>query len=1156
LVPFVRFNQASSGNTYRVDASSTYPTDGQTWMHIAVTFDGSDIRLYINGVEEGILNAPGLSINQNNLALSFGAQDDGTYPFFGEIDEVYLYNYAITPAEILALSTAGQEPDTDGDGVPDSLDAFPLDPLEWADNDNDGIGDNADTDDDNDGMPDLWEIQYGFDPLNAADAALDADGDGVSNLDEYLAGTVPVSQTPVGSWNLDENSGLVANDSSPHGNHGSLNGSPIWVTGVRGSALSLGGGNDRVLINDDPTLDVSSQMSLSVWIRPTQIYTQYILKKARANTNDGFELGLSGNGRVPFIRFNQSSSGNSYRVDATSLYPTDGQTWMHIAATYDGNTIRLYIDGIEEGSLSAPGLIIGQNNLPLSIGAQDDGLYPFTGAIDEVHVYDFAITASDVLALSNADQVVDTDGDGVPDDLDAFPLDPLEWADNDGDGIGDNADTDDDNDGMPDEWEIQYGFDPLNAADALLDADGDGVSNLDEYLGGTNPLPVDTDGDGVPDSQDAFPLDPLEWADNDGDGIGDNADPDDDNDLMPDVWEIQYGMNPFDPTDAALDYDGDGFTNLEEYLAGTNPLPQSQVGLWTLDDNGGSVAIDGSPNGNHGTINGAPSWVPGISGSALSFGGGADRVVVADAPSLDVSTAMSLAVWIRPTQVYTQYVIKKARPNATDGFELSLSSGGIPFIRFNQASSGNSYRVDGTTPYPSDGQTWMHIAATFDGSVIRLFVNGVEEGSLSAPGMVIGQNNLPFSIGAQDDGAFPFTGTLDEVYLYDYAITASDVIGLVSAAPGSDTLLAYQKDTLSTITATADVGEKPQSKVWQFDNYFWMVLPDDTGTWVWRLDGTSWTKVYKISNDTVVRADVKLASDVTGLVHAVLHSGNTTQLVSLEYVPSPAPSYQPWATRPSIVSLPNGNGAEAATLDIDSTGLMWVVRDVNNTVEVRYSAAPYSDWSAPAVVLDNINVDDIATISQVGTTGIGVMWSNQDIRLFGFSYHSDLDPPNVWSAAEYPGDANALNLGSGLADDHINLATTSDGTLYAAVKSGYNNPNVTTVGLFVRSPAGSWSDLIDIDSTSGSTRPIVAVNEVDSTVSIFFSTDSFGGSIAYREASTTDLVFGLSRTLMSSSVLTNTSSMKQNYVDSLVIMSSATQFASPTVQVESILLTK
>jgi hypothetical protein len=81
----------------------------------------------------------------------------------------------------------------------------------------------------------------------------------------------------------------------------------------------------------------------------------------------------------------------------------------------------------------------------------------------------------------------DADGDGVPDNADAFPSDPSETTDTDNDGTGNNADPDDDGDGMPDDWENQYGFDPLND-DASDDRDGDGLSNLDEYYAGSDPV--------------------------------------------------------------------------------------------------------------------------------------------------------------------------------------------------------------------------------------------------------------------------------------------------------------------------------------------------------------------------------------------------------------------------------------------------------------------------------------------------------------------------------------------------------------------------------------------------------------------------------------------------------------------------------------------
>ncbi len=121
-------------------------------------------------------------------------------------------------------------------------------------------------------------------------------------------------------------------------------------------------------------------------------------------------------------------------------------------------------------------------------------IYTISG-LDEDKTYYFAATAYDGSKneSSYSNQVSftvpfsDSDGDGVPDNQDAFPSNPAETIDTDGDGIGNNADTDDDGDKMPDTWENRYGFDPLKD-DASGDEDGDGLSNLNEYLAGTDPV--------------------------------------------------------------------------------------------------------------------------------------------------------------------------------------------------------------------------------------------------------------------------------------------------------------------------------------------------------------------------------------------------------------------------------------------------------------------------------------------------------------------------------------------------------------------------------------------------------------------------------------------------------------------------------------------
>src|SRR5690606_22256558 len=123
-------------------------------------------------------------------------------------------------------------------------------------------------------------------------------------------------------------------------------------------------------------------------------------------------------------------------------------------------------------------------------------------------------------------------------------------------------------------------------------------------------------------------------------------------------------------------------------------------------------------------------------------------------------------------------VVKKAIQDSVDGFELGLSSAGKVFLRVNQASSGNTFRVDSTSWYPT-GSTWAHIAGTYDGTTLRIYVNGVEEASVAGPAAVA-LNDLPLTLGAEPGGSRGFSGRLDGVAMYARALSPAEVAVLAT----------------------------------------------------------------------------------------------------------------------------------------------------------------------------------------------------------------------------------------------------------------------------------------------------------------------------------------------------------------------------------------
>lgn len=335
---------------------------------------------------------------------------------------------------------------------------------------------------------------------------------------------------------------------------------------------------------------------------------------------------------------------------------------------------------------------------------------------------------------------------------------------------------------------------------------------------------------------------------------------------------------------------------------------------------------------------------------------------------------------------------------------------------------------------------------------------------------------------------------------------------------------------LQNISTSQDTGEKPQSKIFEYAGQWWTVMPNSSGTSVYRLDGTNWTATQQITTNKSVHADVKLVGD---LAHVLLYNGSSSQLATLQYDAGPDNRFEPWSSRPQLVNVSLSSGVETATIEVDTTGRMWIASDAKSTVEVRYSDGPYTTWSAPITVASGISSDDISAIVAMTNNRIGVFWSNQSTNLFGFRVHEDNAVATQWSADERPASQSALSAGGGLADDHMHLAVAADGTLYAAVKTSYDKSGYPKIALLVRRPNGTWDNLYSVDNSG--TRPVIAVDDAAGKLIIAYTSDEGGGDIYYRESPLGTINLAPRKVLISGGV-NNVTTTKVTSTDKIVFM--------------------
>ncbi|MDP2934037.1 MAG: LamG domain-containing protein [bacterium] len=616
----------------------------------------------------------------------------------------------------------------------------------------------------------------------------------------------------VGYWAMDEGNGTIAGDKSGNGSSGTLTGTPApsWTDGKRGKALSFDGTNSYINLNNASSVIGLGTGSFSnfAWIKTSATgVRQQIMSFGSTTATYGNWFYVDTTNKVRDDVSVQAGPSSAVTV-------TDGN-WHYVGVVNNATVVQIYVDGVASGSPSGltPDIHSGSVVIGRSLLGYID-FYGFQGLIDDVRLYNRALSATEVAALYRAGEVTrkvannqglvgywsfnegngtiagDSSGNGNNGTLSGTTI-PT-WVDGkrgkalnfSGDDYVESINNLGISGGSP--WTIEAWVKYTSANADHNNIVSIGKQGINLHIFGINTDADNTQirtnvwGDNVANIETGFDLTAgfvqiVSAYDGTNVKIYANGNLiltkayafvlDDDK-----VWiggktggyAGQYSKTVIDDVRiynralSATEIQALYKTTEAKVNASQNSkLTSGLVGLWSFDgpDVSGATAYDRSGSGNNGTLTGGAKTGIGKMGQALSFDGSSGYVNVPDSSSLNVATTLTLAVWVKPSAYGTPYA-----PFVEGGGNLNnpLTSGYF----LGQLSTNIMFDVGG----PPNGRysinvsytllplnTWTFVVGTFTaGGNMDLYVNGLVVGSTTNSNTSIGYEGFPVTFGALD----------------------------------------------------------------------------------------------------------------------------------------------------------------------------------------------------------------------------------------------------------------------------------------------------------------------------------------------------------------------------------------------------------------------